>query len=159
MRTTLALIVSIGTLAGELLFADELMDGRIAVPPNALKWTAGPPSLPAGAKSAILEGDPTKPGLFTMRLELPANYLIAPHRHPEAERVTVMSGAVYVGFGDKVDKKKSTHFPTGSFYVNPAGAPHFVWTKQSVVVQITGMGPWQLMYLDQKDDPRKGKGS
>jgi hypothetical protein len=105
--------------------AEDSMAGHIAILPEAVKWTPGPPSLPAGAKGAVLEGDPTKPGLFTMRIQLPANYLISPHRHPEAERVTVLDGSVYVGFGEKVDRKRSTHFRAGSFYVNPAGARAF----------------------------------
>ena len=70
---------------------------------------------------------------------------------------TVLSGSVSVGFGSKVDQQRSTHFPTGSFYVNPAGAAHYVWTREGTTVQITGLGPWQLTYLDPDDDPRKPK--
>jgi quercetin dioxygenase-like cupin family protein len=147
-------IVALSLAAGVAVSADDPSAGHIAMLPEAVKWTPGPPSLPAGAKSAVLEGDPTKPGLFTMRIQLPANYLIPPHRHPEAERVTVLDGSVSVGFGEKVDKKKSTHFRAGSFYLNPAGAAHFVWTKDGCTVQITGVGPWQLKYVNPADDPR-----
>jgi quercetin dioxygenase-like cupin family protein len=152
-----ALTFATAMAAGYGLIAEEPPTGRIAILPDAIKWIPGPPSLPPGAKSGVLEGDPTKPGLFTMRIQLPPNYVIAPHRHPEAERVTVLSGSVYVGFGNKVDKEKSTYFQTGSFYVNPAGSSHFVWTKEGVIVQITGVGPWQLTYADPSDDPRRAK--
>lgn len=131
---------------------------RIAVFADEVKWTPGPPSLPRGAQSAVLEGDPTKPGLFTMRIQLPANYVIPPHTHPESERVTVLSGSVSVGFGERVDRERSSYFRAGCYYVNSAGAAHFVWTKEGATLQITGLGPWQLAYVDPEDDPRKGKG-
>jgi quercetin dioxygenase-like cupin family protein len=164
MRTTLGKTVlsAVGLFvtapAGGLALADEPVGDHIAVAPEAIEWTAGPPTLPAGAKAAVLEGDPTKPGIFTLRLQLPPNYVIPPHRHPEAERVTVLAGSVNVGFGEKVDRKDSTRFRAGSFYVNPAKAAHFVWTKERAILQITAVGPWQLLYLDPKDDPRTGKG-
>jgi hypothetical protein len=159
MRTAL-LFAMAGVLtasAGRGATADEPVGDHIAIAPDAIKWAAGPPTLPAGAKAAVLEGDPTKPGIFTLRLQLPANYVIPPHRHPEAERVTVLTGSVHVGFGEKLDRKDSTRFRAGSFYVNPAKAAHFVWTKERATLQITAVGPWQLLYLDPKDDPRTGK--
>ena len=157
LLNAVAFVITTG--AGDALIAEEPIPGRVAIQPEALEWTPGPPSLPAGARAAILEGDPTKPGLFTMRLQLPSSYVIPPHRHPEAERVTVLSGSACVGFGQKVHQESSTCFRAGSFYVNPAGAPHFVWTadKEGITVQITGLGPWQLTYVDLNEDPRKRK--
>src|SRR5438046_9803504 len=60
--------------------------------PETIEWKAGPPSLPAGAKMAVLAGDPTKDGPFVMRLQKPANYHIPTHTHPNTDSVTVISG-------------------------------------------------------------------
>jgi hypothetical protein len=150
---TLALAIG----AAGALQADPPPAGHIAVTPDSIKWAAGPASLPPGAQGAVLEGDPAKPGPFTIRLRVPPNYTIAPHRHPAAERVTVLGGTVCVGFGERVVRENPTCFTPGSFYVNPAEAAHFVWTaeKKGATVQISGVGPWQLSYVDASTDPRK----
>src|SRR4051812_41863405 len=74
---------------------------EVLVTPADLKWQAAPPSLPKGAKVALLEGDPSKKGPFVMRVKLPDGYKIAPHTHPQDERVTVLSGTLYLGMGGK----------------------------------------------------------
>jgi len=111
-------------------------------------WSDAPPTLPAGAKTAVLEGDPRKAGLFTMRLKLPAGARLDPHIHPVDERVTVLSGSVHIGFGDVFDPSKGTTFTAGAFYITPTPTPHFVWTDEGAIVQVTGLGPWGLKYLD-----------
>src|SRR4051812_16261197 len=83
---------------------DHGPSGHVMVLADQVDWKPGPPSLPPGAKSALLEGDPTKPGLFTMRAWLPAGYKVPPHVHPGVERVTVISGTLYLGEGDKMDE-------------------------------------------------------
>src|SRR3970040_799209 len=98
----IGLLLSISTV-----YSQEKMDekmgghenGHIMVVPSDLKWVDGPQSLPKGAKIAVLEGDPSKPGPFTMRAKMPANYKIAPHTHPAVEHVTVISGTCYMGLG------------------------------------------------------------
>ncbi|HEV7919527.1 MAG TPA: cupin domain-containing protein [Thermoanaerobaculia bacterium] len=119
-----------------------------AVPPGTIQvtkvtWSPGPPALPKGTQIAVLEGDQTKAGMFTLRLKLPRGAQLPPHWHPRPERVTVLSGEVRVGFGDKVSKDVTT-FRAGSFYVNPALAHHFVSFPQETVIQITGEGPWEV---------------
>src|SRR5437763_521494 len=74
--------------------------------PVRIKWQTGPPSIPAGAMLAVLEGDPGKPGPFVMRLRLPRGYQIPPHTHPQPERLTVISGTFHIGMGEKFDKEK-----------------------------------------------------
>jgi len=111
----------------------------IAFTPDAVVWRAAPGTLPAGAKVAVLEGDPTKPGLVTMRLSLPKGSRIPLHTHPTDERVTVLGGAMKVSSGSVVKT-----FPTGSFYVTPAGTPHEVAVAEDTVIQITVEGPWGL---------------
>ena len=84
------------------------------VTPDDIKWVDAPPSLPPGAKVAILEGDPTKEGHFVMRAKMPDGYKIMPHTHPKDERVTVLSGTLYLGMGEKFDEKSAKGMPAGS---------------------------------------------
>lgn len=125
--------------------------------PDALKWQDGPPSLPPGAKIAVLEGDPTKPGPFVFRVKVPDGYKIPPHTHPKPERVTVVSGTFNLGMGDKFDATKTEALPIGTFGTWPAGMKHFVWVKGETVVQFHGDGPWKIEYVNPADDPRGKK--
>ena len=125
--------------------------------PDGLKWQDGPPSLPPGAKFAILEGDPAKPGPFVFRVKVPDGYKIPPHTHPKAERVTVIAGTFHLGMGEKFDATKAEPLPAGTYGTWPAGMKHYVWVKGETVVQFHGDGPWAIHYLDPKDDPRNKK--
>jgi quercetin dioxygenase-like cupin family protein len=116
---------------------------------TTVTWKDAPPTLPKGTQIAVLEGDPKQPGIFTMRLKIPAGTKIMPHHHPALERVTVIWGEARVGFGDRYDVKKTKRFPAGSFYVNPPESHHFLYFPRTTVLQITGEGPWELHYLSQ----------
>ena len=118
-------------------------------PTAEIQWKDGPVSLPAGAKSAVLEGDPSKEGFFTMRLWLPDGYKIQPHWHPKVEHVTVISGTFNVGMGDKFDQTATREMP--------ADMKHFAWAKGETVLQLHGTGPWMITYVNPSDDPRKPK--
>lgn len=109
-------------------------------------WNDAPPSMPQGTKIAVLEGDTKQPGMFTVRLRVPAGSVIAPHTHPRPERVTVLSGRIRVGFGSKVDASGTT-FAAGGFYVNPPSDPHFLVIEEDAVLQLTCEGPWVLEYV------------
>lgn len=122
--------------------------------PNAIKWIAAPDVLPSGAQAAVLEGDPTRPGPFTLRLAMPANYRIPPHYHPVTEHVTVLEGTFYVGMGDTFDAAKATSLPSGTFAALGPGMRHFAFTKGRTVIQLHGEGPWGLVYVNSADDPR-----
>jgi quercetin dioxygenase-like cupin family protein len=125
------------------------------VTPIDIKWEAAPPVLPKGAQVAVLYGDPSKDGLFALRVKMPADYLIPPHAHPKPEIVTVVSGTVNVGDGATADKSNAKAFPAGSFFVMPPGMQHFVFADQETVVQVNTTGPWGITYVNEKDDPRK----
>ncbi|MFN7133061.1 MAG: cupin domain-containing protein, partial [Myxococcales bacterium] len=82
-------------------------ENHVVVPkPDALQFQTAPNALPPGAQLVVLQGDMTKPGPFTARICVPANYRIPPHHHPVNEHVTVISGAVGIGMGDKFDETK-----------------------------------------------------
>src|SRR5262245_65989874 len=87
------------------------MDDFETFPTNKIQWKDGPPSLPPGAKFAVLEGDPTKEGPFVFRVKVPDGYRIPPHTHPKPERVTVISGSFQLGMGDAFDEKKGNRCP------------------------------------------------
>lgn len=125
------------------------------VTPGAVKWAAGPPSLPPGAKSAVLYGDPAKPQLFILRLWLPKGYRIAPHTHPRPELVTLVSGSGNIGFGKVADRSKTQRLPTGTFMATPPNTPHYVFIEEDTVVQLSTIGPWAVNYVNPADDPRK----
>ncbi len=115
-------------------------------------WTPVKPPLPAGAEAELLEGDPKSDGIFTMRLRLPPNYSLAPHTHPTDERVTVLSGHIFVGVGDSLDASSAREFTAGCFYVNPAGLHHYVYSgKDGAVIQLTCQGPWGIEFISRKE--------
>jgi len=122
-----------------------------------LKWKDGPASLPPGAKVVMLEGDLAKEGPFTLRALLPDGYKIPPHTHPKIEHVTVISGTFYLGMGEKFDQSAGHEMSAGAFGFWPAGMKHFAWTKGETVIQVHGVGPWGINYLNPADDPRNAK--
>lgn len=127
--------------------SQELPKGAIRIFPQDILWGDAPPSLPAGAKVYILEGNPMNEGLFTMRVKFPPYYQLNAHTHPKDERVTVLEGAVYVGFGTIIDTTNAQKFTVGCYYVNPVNESHYVFTgSEGVVFQVTGLGPWGLKY-------------
>ncbi|MEX1140423.1 MAG: cupin domain-containing protein [Bacteroidota bacterium] len=151
----LVLIVSLGQLHAQQKMVEHQQADHIMVVPADLTWKDGPASLPKGAKSAVIEGDPSKDGPFTLRLNLPANYKVPPHWHPAIEHVTVISGSFYMGLGEMFDESKATKLPAGGFAVMAIGTRHFAFTKEESIVQLHGVGPWAINYVNPKDDPRK----
>jgi hypothetical protein len=142
-------------LTGLGLGAQAPQVGHVTVTPTDIKWDAAPPTLPKGIQAAVLEGNPSASGPFTMRLKIPANSKIAPHSHPAIEHVTVLSGALNIGMGDRFDETKGKQLATGTFAVMPAKANHFAWTTQETVLQLHGTGPWGITYVNSADDPSK----
>ena len=124
------------------------------VPADAVKWGAAPPSLPPGAQAAALLGSPAKPGPFVLRLKFPAGFVIPPHRHTKDEFVTVIAGKVAISSGEKFDRASLRSLPPASFVHLPAGMPHYLWAEAESVVQINGVGPFDVVYLNPDDDPR-----
>lgn len=133
-------------------------EARHAYTPKDVQWGPAPPFVPPGAQLAVLEGDPTaSTGDFTVRVKTPDGYVVPPHWHPKRENVTVISGAMALGMGDKFDEKKMTMLPAGSFgYLDP-DMHHYVKMKGATVVQIHGPSPLQFNYVNPSDDPSKKK--
>ena len=119
------------------------------------KWGSAPPVFPAGAQMAVLHGDPTKSGTFVVRLRFPANYVVAAHNHPTDEYVTVVSGQLSLGMGDKLDRAQGNALHQGGFAVAPAKMNHYAWTDTGATVQIQADGPFALTYVNPADDPTR----
>jgi hypothetical protein len=154
MRTATLGLALVGILAASFAVADEQDGGITLNAPDKLAWKDGPPSLPKGAKIAILEGDPSKEGPFVFRVKAPDGYRIPPHTHPKMERVTVISGTFNIGMGKKFDQKATQAMTAGTYGYWEPDMEHFVWIKGETVAQFHGNGPWVIKYVDPKDDPR-----
>ena len=146
-----------GPTTGEAARPDSPLAAPVVMSLAQAKWMAGPPGLPKGAQLSVLEGQPPfdTAKSFTVLLKFPKNYTIAPHMHLVTERVTVLQGALSFGHGEKLDRARATKVPPGGFVLMPAGHVHFAFTTdQETTVALTGVGPWEIIYVNPKDDPR-----
>ncbi|MEO7365143.1 MAG: cupin domain-containing protein [Sphingomicrobium sp.] len=141
-----------------LIAASTLLLGSAAqsqVNPGNLKWGPAPPFLPRGAQAAVLAGDPGRPGQFTIRLRFPPGYAVAPHTHPADEHVTVISGQLSLGMGQRVRPRRMATLVAGGFANAGAGMAHYVSTRSGAIVQVTSQGPFAVNYVNPADDPRR----
>jgi len=161
MSKRIALAVVVLLVAGLAVYAADKAPAKAAHPgiytPKEVTWGAAPPFLPAGVKLAVLEGDPSQAGEYTLRLSMPDGYKIPAHSHPTVENVTVVSGEFHAGMGDKLDRAHALTLPAGSFASLPAKMNHFAWAKGKTVVQVHGTGPFAITYVNPSDDPRNAK--
>jgi hypothetical protein len=154
---TLTVALALGSIAVPIALAQSgthMASDHMMATPDELKWV-DIPSLPPGAKLAVIEGPINQPGPITFRLKLPANYQVPAHWHPAIEHVTVISGTFNMGTGDKLDRAKTKALTAGSVAIMQPKTNHFGWTKDETIVQIHGVGPWGVTYVNPADDPRK----
>ena len=155
------LFLAVGLALGSLVFAlDEKPAAKsehVMFAAADLKWNDGPAALPAGAKIAVLSGDPKEAGLFTVRLKFPTGFKVPPHTHPTAEHVTVLSGTLAMGKGPRFDETATHEMNAGAFSVMPAETEHFAVCKSECVLQVHAMGPFVVKYVNPADDPRAAK--
>jgi hypothetical protein len=148
-----ALGVSMLALVGVFEPTVAMEDHKIFAP-NEVKWSPGPASLPKGVEMAVLFGDPTKAGLFAMRLKMSKGYHIPPHSHGKPEVVTVISGTVRLGMGDAADPSKTQPIASDGFFALSPGMNHYVFMDEDAVIQLNSNGPWSIKYVNPADDPR-----
>ena len=163
MKRSIYLTIALGALvywAGQhfMVAAHAGAHEKSAFTPDTISWGPVPPSLAPGAQLAVLEGDPgAATGDFTVRLKMPDGYRVAPHWHPHRENVTIISGTFKVGMGDTFDKDKMTAFPAGSFAFLDPDMHHYAMASGEVIVQVHGMSPFQINYVNPQDDPSRNK--
>lgn len=148
----LAIIISAAALLPVCAWAAD--DHHATMQPDALRWTA-PAAYAKGAQLAVVRGDPTKEGMYVVRLRVPAGFRIAAHTHPNDENVTVLSGTFNIGTGGKLDERGGELVKAGGYSYVAKGMTHYAWFTEDTVLQLHGMGPQGITYVDAADDPRR----
>lgn len=133
-------------------------DHHAMVQADALTWSQ-PAAYAKGAQLAVVRGDPTKEGVYVVRLKVPAGFKIPAHTHPNDENVTVLSGSFHIGTGDPLDESKGVKLPAGGYSFVAKGMTHYAWFSEDTVIQLHGMGPQGITYVNPDDDPRRTQGA
>ena len=107
-------------------------------------WHEAPPGMPPGARFAVISGDPLGKGPFVMRVRLPPGYMLPPYRRPNEEQMIVLAGAITVGSGGESGTATMRTLTSGSYASLAAGELHFAHTQHGAIVQIFGMGPFEI---------------
>jgi quercetin dioxygenase-like cupin family protein len=152
--TLLALTLGAAAIYGAVAQTQAHDPHHTVVHADEVKWGAAPASLPPGAQASALLSSPAKDGPFVLRLKFPKGFVIPPHRHSKDEFVTVIAGSFHIAAGEQVDEA-TKGLKASSFVHLPAGMPHFAFTTEETIVQINGTGPFDVVYINPKDDPRK----
>ncbi|MEZ5313568.1 MAG: cupin domain-containing protein [Thermoanaerobaculia bacterium] len=149
--------IAAGTLgANDAATAEEApaaMAHHLVVQTGDIAWGPIPPKFPAGGEIAVLQGDPFSEGFYVVRVRMPDGYRILPHWHPTAENVTVISGTIHIAAGDAFDKKAGDAVKAGGYVSLPGLMHHFAWAEGATEIQIHGIGPFAIYYLNPADDP------
>jgi quercetin dioxygenase-like cupin family protein len=151
----LGYVVSFALLCGVAGAQESKAPTHTLIAPAETKWGEPPPVFEKGMSFAVVSGDPGKPGLYVVRAKMPAGYKIAPHWHPTDEHVTVLSGTLALGMGEKFDKGSMKDLPAGGYALLPADMRHFAMATTDVTIQVHGQGPFVLTYVNAADDPGK----
>jgi hypothetical protein len=153
MKNALVLSAVLVGLAGVAPAAGTAESHHLVVAHDQLAWGPMPPQFPAGAELAVVQGDPGGDGFYVVRARMPKGYRIMPHWHPGTENVTVISGKLHIAAGDAFDDKAGDVLGAGGYASLPALMHHFAWAEEATEIQIHGIGPLAIFYVDPKDDP------
>jgi quercetin dioxygenase-like cupin family protein len=117
-----------------------------------IKWR--PSTLYPGVQVGDLEGG-AEAGPYTLRGRFPAGAIERPHWHPTIGHVTVLAGVVHFGLGNHFDSAATKAYRAGAFFIVPANVPHYLWMEGETTIQNHGQGPYEVVFVDPQDDPRK----
>jgi quercetin dioxygenase-like cupin family protein len=146
-RVIVVSLVLFGSLVANPINSQEQQPKPVL--PGSLVW-ASPPSLP-NIKTSWVLGAESQAGTYVLRVMLRKGARIPPHTHPDTRYTTVLSGTLYVGFGEVGDDSKLVAVPAGAVYVAPAGVPHYLHARDGrVVYQEGGSGPTATVILQTK---------
>jgi hypothetical protein len=152
---TLSTMFAFALLAATPAFAADASKAKpeaMSINAAEIKWGPAPPDLPKGAEIAVLHGDPSKKAPFTLRLKMPAGFKIPPHWHSNDEYLTILAGTLILHMGDTMDAP-STNLAIGGFHFLPGKMHHAAEAKGETIVQLDGMGPFDIHYLNPADNP------
>ncbi|MDB5460446.1 MAG: hypothetical protein JWO72_2187 [Caulobacteraceae bacterium] len=118
-------------------------NGFMRIAPGAEKWFPYPgQGGRLGLQEAILYGDPSKPGLYVIRLKFPPGLMSRPHSHPDDRLGVVLKGTWWTGTGETFDPASAQPVGVGGFMLHPHGKMHYDGAKgEEVIVQLMGIGP------------------
>jgi len=150
----LGLLAVVPALAADTAKKAASKPDAIFINPAEIKWGDAPPDLPKGAQIAVLHGDPGKKAVFTLRLKMPAGYKIPPHWHTNDEQLTILSGTFLLHMGDTMDAPAHT-LEAGAYHFLPGKMHHAAEVKGETILQLDGMGPFDIHYLNPADNPNK----
>ena len=152
-KIAIAVLLAGGVTSGTAMAATDSM--VLLKDDAAASWGPPPAALPKGLQFSVLSGNPDKPGPFTLRIKMPANFVIAPHTHATSENLTVLSGSIVHDMGNTLVRSRGKTLDTAGFVFLPGNTPHSLWTNdQPAEIQVTGTGPFGLHYINPADDPR-----
>jgi quercetin dioxygenase-like cupin family protein len=147
MKRALRLCLLGGLLvAGSSAFSERDEQGFVRIAPEDIQWSSMPEG--GGVQLAVIEGDPSKPGIYVIRIRFPPGVMTRNHFHPEDRHALVIEGTWWTGTGDLFDPERTVPLKPGSYMKHPAGAHHFDGAKgEAVIVQIIGYGPSETTFL------------
>jgi hypothetical protein len=167
MSSALALLLGCGrggdgtadrSAAGDQTRTDTMVSASASSADTAsdagLNWGPAPPGLPAGARVAVISGDPGKAGPFSVRIDMPADYIIRPHYHPTGETLRLIEGTVHFAHGAKWNDKALKEMPKDAPVTLAAKEPHYLHAANHVILEVQSTGPFAITYVSSKDDPR-----
>jgi quercetin dioxygenase-like cupin family protein len=145
------LVVPLASMpASSLAQALQAPAHHTVVTPEAVQWK----SLRPGAEIAVVSGDPNKEGSpFVLRLRYRGKARIPPHWHPTDEHLTILSGTFKLGMGKSGDEGVTTALGAGAYAFVSAKMPHYAWADGGTVIQVHGIGPFVINYVNPADDP------
>jgi len=145
---------AVGLLFSVTALAQAHQPQALALTPPEMSWMSQGPLAAPGMEQANLVGNPLRPGPYTLRLKFPKGFKIAPHTHPDAREVTILSGVFATGYGETFDSAKLKILPAGSFYTEPANVPHFIEIEEDTVLQVSGTGPSGRKFVNPFDNSK-----
>src|SRR5689334_5324553 len=132
----------------------QTRQGVVALTPLEMNWTSQGGLAAPGMEQLNLVGDPARPGPYTLRLKFPKGFKVAPHTHPDSREVTIISGVFATGYGETFDNARLKTLPAGSFYTEPANAPHYIEIEEDTILQVSGMGPSGRKFINLPETPK-----
>lgn len=144
MRAVSSVAWSIGALVGLVLsgvaaWSETDANGFVRITPAEVNWKS---PFGVGASTAVIQGDPSKPGIYVIRVKFPPHTFSRPHYHIEDRYAVVLEGTWYTGTGETFDPDKAVALKPGSYMMHPARAVHWDGAKdEEVILQIIGYGP------------------
>ena len=147
MKTYLAVAIA------SLLLAPALW-AQGATSPSGQPWLSAPDILIPGSLLAVVSGNPAEPGRSVIQIYMPDGYRMPPHLHPTDEHVKVLSGALLIGVGKKLDAKRTMKLVPGDSGTAPTGAAHYSIASGPTILEVSFEGPYTVTYLNAYEAPR-----